>query len=91
MTQEKAGAGTGPAPVVPVEFRVTTYWKRKRGEPGLTQMASQRLSVGEALDWVLAVLPDEAATVEPDETGQNVTIRICWDLVPPEIRTGRRT
>lgn len=90
MTEMKPEAGAGPAPAVPVQFRVTTYWKRRRGEAGLTQMASERLSVGEALDWVLSVLPDEAATVESDDTGGNVVIRICWDLVPEEIRRGRR-
>jgi hypothetical protein len=52
MTQEKPEAGTGPAPAVPVSFRVTTYWKRRRNEAGLTQVTSQRLVVSEALDWV---------------------------------------
>jgi hypothetical protein len=91
MTQEKPEAGTGPAPAVPVSFRVTTYWKRRRNEAGLTQVTSQRLVVSEALDWVLGVLPDEAVTVESDDTGGNVVIRICWDLVPDEIRYGRRS
>jgi hypothetical protein len=90
MTQEKPEAGTGPAPAVPVSFRITTYWKRKRSETGLTQMASRRLVLSEVLDWVLAELPEEALTVEPDDTGGNVVIRICWDLVPAEIRYGRR-
>jgi hypothetical protein len=80
-----------PEPAVPVEFRVTTYWKRRRNEPGLTQMASQRIVLSEALDWVLGELPDEALTLEHDETGRNVVIRICWDLVPGEIRYGRRS
>lgn len=78
-------------PAVPTEFRITTYWKRRRNEPGLTQMASRRLCVSEVLDWVLAELPDEALTIEPDEAGGNVVIRICWDLVPPGIRYGKRS
>jgi hypothetical protein len=80
-----------PEPAVPVEFRVTTYWERKRNEPGLTQVASQRIVLSEALDWVLSELPDDAITIEPDDTGGNVIIRICWDLVPAEIRYGRRS
>jgi hypothetical protein len=92
MTQDKTEVSLPElAPSPPVQFQVTTYWKRQRNEPGLTQMTSQRLAVGEALDWVLGVLPDEAVTVDGDGTGGNVTIRICWDLVPDEIRRGSRS
>lgn len=85
---EQPAAPAGPAPV-PVEFKVTTYYKRRRGEPGLTQMASKRLVLGQALDWVLDELPDEAIIINnhnPDLT----TVTIDWSKVPPEIRYGAR-
>jgi hypothetical protein len=75
-------------PVAPVTFRVTTYWKRERNEPGLTSMASQRLVVSQALDWVLNELPDSAVTVTGD--GNGCTVVIDWTKVPSEIRYGRR-
>ena len=81
---------TAAATAVPVDFRITTYWKRRRGEAGLTSMASRRLVLSETLDWILSELPDGAVTIEHDETGSNVAIRICWDLVPAEIRYGKR-
>lgn len=75
---------------VKVSFRITTYWKRKRGEPGLTNMSSRRLQLGEALNWVMQELPDEAITVDHDFEGDNdkVTIVIDWAKVPEEIRAG---
>ena len=75
-----------------VSFRITTYFKRPRGEPGLTQMASKRLSLGQTLDWVLGELPDDAVTITPDIEGDHdaVTLRIDWAKVPMEIRDGRR-
>lgn len=72
----------------PVTFRITTYWRRKRGEPGLTQMDSKRLGLGLALDWILAELPDEAVTMDGDRV-HSVALTIDWDKVPPEIRDGR--
>lgn len=46
-----------------VTFRVTTYWKRPRGQTGITQLASRRLQPLEALQWVLDYLPDGAVTI----------------------------
>lgn len=65
-------------PPVPT-FRITTYWKRKRGESGLTQMASQRLSLPAALDWVLQEIPDDAWEVE--HNGLDVTLTVHWGKV----------
>lgn len=75
-----------------VSFRITTYWKRPRGEAGLTRMSSKRLALGQALDWILAELPYEAVTVTPDTEGGNdaVTLRIDWSQVPAGIRDGAR-
>lgn len=70
---------------VPVTFRITTYWKRKRGEVGLTQMQSHRLALGEALDWILRELPDEAIEITE---GEQVTLRIDWSKVPHPVRAG---
>ncbi len=73
-----------------VSFRVTTYFKRPKGEPGITQLASRRVSLGEAVDWILTEIPEEAIEITPDEEGDNdaVTIRIDWAKVPDEIRAG---
>lgn len=50
---------------VKTTFRVTTYWKRPRGQPGLTQLASRRLTPVEALQWLLDALPEDAVTMVP--------------------------
>lgn len=50
---------------VKTTFRVTTYWKRPRGQPGLTQLASRRLQPSEALQWVLDALPPDAVSAIP--------------------------
>jgi hypothetical protein len=73
-----------------VTFRITTYYKRPRNEPGLTQMGTRRVSLGEALDWVLAELPEDAVTLTPDIEGDHdaMTVRIDWAKVPIEIRDG---
>lgn len=75
-----------------VTFRITTYFKRPRGEAGITQLATRRVSVGEALDWILNEIPEDALTLTPDTEGDNdaVTVRIDWAKVPMEIRDGTR-
>jgi hypothetical protein len=75
-----------------VSFTVTTYWKRPRSEPGLTRAASKRLTLGAALDWVLAELPADAITLAHDlDDGRDaVTVTIDWNKVPAEIRGGTR-
>lgn len=70
----------------PVSFRVTTYYKRKRNEAGLTQLASTRITMGEALDWVIGELPDDAIRITHE--GEEVSLIINWSRVPDEIRTG---
>ncbi len=82
-----------------VTFRVVTYWKRKRGEPGLTQMDSKRVALPIALGWVLDELPVDAYTIVFLDTGGNplpddvpgtdrVRIDIDWSKVPTEIYDG---
>jgi hypothetical protein len=80
---EQADRQEEKAPAVPVSFRVTTYWKRGRSEPGMTNMSSRRLCLDEALAWVLDELGDDAVTIEPGETGK---ITIDWSKVPVEVR-----
>ena len=73
-----------------ISFSITTYWKRPRGETGMTRVASKRLALGPALDWILSEVPEEAITITPDIEGRTdaVTIRIDWTQVPGEIRNG---
>lgn len=52
-------------PLVETTFRITTYWKRPRGQPGITQLASRRLTPAEALQWVLDELPEDAVSAIP--------------------------
>lgn len=75
-----------------VTFRVTTYFKRPRGQAGLTNLGSRRLCLSEALDWILAELPGDALTITPDTSGGNevVTVRIDWAKVPAEVKDGNR-
>lgn len=72
----------------PVTFRVTTYYKRKRNEAGLTQLASTRITMGQALDWLLRELPDDSVRISHDATGEEVTVTINWSRVPEVIRNG---
>lgn len=72
-----------------VSFQVTTYFKRPEGEAGITRLGSKRLNLGEAVDWILGELPEEAVVITPEtEDGDTVTIRIDWAKVPGEIRAG---
>ena len=50
---------------VKTTFRVTTYWKRPRGQPGITQLASRRLTPAEALQWLLDAFPEDAVSAIP--------------------------
>lgn len=59
-----------------LSFRVTSYFKRKRGEPGLTQLGSQRLTALQALDWVLSAAPEGSFTVDSIVASQ---VRIIID------------
>lgn len=70
----------------PVSFRVTTYWKRPRGYPGITHMASRRILLSEALGWILSELPDTAVTISHDTKTDLTSILIDWSRVPGEIR-----
>lgn len=83
----QAQASRKPA-AVPVSFRVSTYWKRRRNEPGMTRLDSRRLLLSQALDWVLNELPDEAVMIDHDRVTDIASIRIDWNLVPDEIRYG---
>jgi hypothetical protein len=73
---------------VPVTFRVTTYRKLPRNEPGLTSWSSHRLCASEVLDLVLNQLPEDALTIDEntDANGDVTTLRINWAKVPAEIR-----
>lgn len=71
-----------------VTFQVTTYFKRPKGEPGLTRIGSRRLSLGEAVDWVLNQLSDDAVKIDHDLNTDVATIVIDWSKVPDEIRYG---
>ncbi len=77
---------------IPVSFRVTTYKRLKRNEAGLTKIESRRLNLGDALDMVLAALPDEAVTItsDLDDGHDSVTVVIDWLKVPTDIRAGAR-
>lgn len=78
MTENEISAVMG------VSFKVTTYVKRARGAAGPTQIGSKRLSIAEALQWVLQELPDEAWEVQraTPENGDTVTLTVDWTKVP---------
>jgi hypothetical protein len=68
------------APVVEPEpaqlsYRIVSYWKRKRGEPGLTQRGSVRLDAADTINWILNDLPDEASEISFGEDGWT-TVRL---------------
>jgi hypothetical protein len=84
-----------------VTYRVSTYYKRPKGQPGVTSLSSGRLSAGEALTWIVNDLPDDALTVtreQPEGADDDiVTLVIDWNKVPASIaspkiptRNGRR-
>lgn len=80
VTQEDKDA----APVVPVSFRLSTYWKLARGQYGPTHIDSRRLCLSEVLDVALQQLSDEECTMSTN--GSVTTIVIDWSKVPQEIR-----
>lgn len=80
VTQESEGA----EPVVPVSFRLSTYWKLARGQHGPTRIDSRRLCLSEVLDAALQQLSDGECTI--DTKGPVTTIVIDWSKVPQEIR-----
>ena len=87
MTVNAAIPLPAPQDIVPVTFQVTTYWQRRRSEPGLTRLSSERLVASQVLEWVLAELPEDALTVGHDLETDIATIVIDWGKVPDEIRT----
>lgn len=74
-------------------FRITTYFKHPKGSRGLTQLGSNRLTIAQALEWVLQELPDEAWDVVERATAENgdtVTLTIDWSKVPSRGMAGLR-
>ena len=71
-----------------VAFQVTTYYKRPRGEAGTTRLDTKRVSLGEAVDWILSELPDEAVVIGHDLGNDVATLVIDWSKVPDDIRYG---
>ena len=74
--------------IAKVTFQVTTYYKRPKGVPGITQMGTRRVCMGDALDWILDELPDEAVKVSHDLNTDLATVVIDWSKVPEDIRYG---
>lgn len=70
--------------MVPVSFRLSTYWKLARGRSGLTHADSGRVSLLEALELLVAQLTFGECTVTDE--GQVTTIVIDWSKVPQEVR-----
>ena len=74
-----------------VSFRITTYWKRPRGESGLTRMGSHRMDIGRAIGWLVAELPDDSYEMrfdgaDADGSAAKTTIVIDWTKVPADIK-----
>lgn len=72
-----------------VTFTVSTYYKRPKGEPGLTTMGSVRIDLVQALNWILQELPDDALKIEesePDTEFDLTTFVINWKKVPDYIK-----
>lgn len=67
-----------------ITHRIVTYFKRPKGEPGITQLGSQRLNTLEALNWVLSHMPDDAFTIDDTEAAALVLRldRQAFDLQP---------
>lgn len=70
-------------PAVPVSFRVSTYWKLRKDQHGITHADSRRLSLAEALRVLLDQLTEEECTLASDGAVSTITIR--WDKVPQEV------
>lgn len=77
-----------------VSFTVATHYRRPRGESGLTRRDSGRLSLLDALNWILSELPGESFDIENEADGQGggdvTTLVVDWALVPREILDGAR-
>ena len=75
---------TQAEPVVPVSFRLSTYWKLGKDQHGVTHADSRRIALSEVLDLLWPHLSEEELTVSQD--GAVTTIVIDWAKVPLEIR-----
>lgn len=71
-------------PVVPVSFRLSTYWKLRKDQYGATHVDTRRVCLSEVLDLLLQQLGDDECTLE--NNGSVSTIVIDWSKVPEEIR-----
>lgn len=71
-------------PVVPVSFRLSTYWKLAKGQAGITHTDTRRASLSEVLDLLLQQLGEDECSLE--NNGSVSTIVIDWSKVPLEIR-----
>lgn len=76
-------------------FVVTAYRKLARGEAGLTQIGTRRVTAAQALDFVLAQFPDGVTIESLDAAGNPlppggesdvVRLTIDWLKVPAGIR-----
>lgn len=80
-----------------VSFTVTTYRKLAKDEPGMTQIGSRRLVLGDAITWILREMPEDAFRIAyldadgkelPDEAefSDYCRLDIDWTKVPESIR-----
>lgn len=65
-----------------------SYFKRPKGQHGITQLSSQRMSSGQAIAWVLRMMIDDVPedAIIATRLGDVETVVIDWALVPDEIR-----
>jgi len=70
-----------------ITHRIVTYFKRPKGQPGVTQLGSQRIDSISALGWILSRYPDEAWEVDNTEP-DCLVIRLdrnAFDLSPSAV------
>lgn len=84
MTTADGLAEAAPEDVVPVSFRLSTYWKLGKDRYGPTHVDSKRISLPEVLGLLWPHLSEEELAVSQD--GAVTTIVIDWAKVPMEIR-----
>lgn len=58
-----------------ISHRIVTYFKRPKGQTGVTQLGSKRMDSLTALDWILSRYPDEAWDIDDSES-RSLVIRL---------------
>lgn len=68
---------------VEVTYRVYTYYKRPKGQLGITSMDTIRINADRAIGWILSDFPEDSVKSDYDAAADVTTITIDWQKAGP--------